>query len=104
MAFFSFSKRIKNRQFDYIPRYYDPDKEELEKRLKLYNRQGDDVDLAKERIRGGFSRNYRQAGDYAKKQKRRSNRILLMTLAVLVLLTLILLTQYLPKIVATFEQ
>ena len=103
MGIFNFGKRIKNRQFDYVPRYYDPDKEELENRLKKYRREVSDTELSKQRIRGGFRRKYRVENDYAKKSVRRSNRILLMTICVLLLLTYLFITEYLPKIIAAFE-
>lgn len=103
MGLFSFGKRIKNRTFDYTPRYYDPDKEEFEKRMALYKRDGSDTDLAKERIRGNFRRTYRVNGDYAKKSNRQSNRILLMTIAILLLITFFFISEYLPRIIASFE-
>ena len=103
MGIFNFGKRIKHRQFEYIPRYYDPDKEELENRLKKYKREASDTELSKQRIRGGFRRKYRVENDYTKRSVRRSNRILLMTIGILLLLTYLFITEYLPKIIAAFE-
>ena len=103
MGFLNFGKRIKNRSFDYIPRYYDQEKEELEKRLKRYKSSEGDTELTKERIRGGFRRKYQAKDDYSSRSQKRSNRILLITLTVLIILTYIFLTEYLPKIVATFS-
>lgn len=103
MSFFSFRKRIEHRKFDYIPRFYDPDKEELEERLKLYNREGTNVDLAQQRIRGGFKRNYRTNTEVSRQARHKSNRILLMTLAVLLLLAFVFISKYLPRMVAAFE-
>ena len=103
MGFINFGKSIKNRTFDYIPRFYDPDKEALEHRLKMYKKEADVSDLAKERIRGGFRRKYGVSNDYTKKSKKRSNMILLTTLIGLILMTLFFITEYLPKIIATFD-
>jgi len=103
MGFLSFGKKIKNRRFDYIPRYYDPDKEEFEQRMKLYKRQGSDTELAKQKIKGGFRRSYRVGNDYSQEASKRSNRILLMTIAFLLLITFYFISEYLPRIIASFE-
>jgi hypothetical protein len=104
MAFLNFGKKIKHRRFDYIPRYYDPDKEELESRLRRYKRtEGSDAELSKARIRGGFRRKYSNANEYARQSRRRSNMVLLATIILLLLLSYIFISEYLPKIIATFE-
>ncbi len=103
MGFINFGKRIKNRQFEYNPRYYDPDKEALEGRLKMYKAESSSSELAKERIRGGFRRKYGVKNDYTRAANRRSNRILLITLAALIIITIFFLTEYLPRIIATFD-
>ena len=102
MGFLKFGSKIKHRTFEYVPRYYDPDKEELEQRLKRYYREEADNDeaLVKERIRGGFRRKYRiDANNYGSRSASRSSKILLATIAILCLLTYVLLTKYLPIIV-----
>lgn len=103
MGFINFGKRIKNRQFDYNPRYYDPDKEALESRMRAYKAEADSSDLAKERIRGGFRRKYGGKNEYTRAANRRSNRILFFTLIALVLLTLFFISEYLPRIIASFD-
>ena len=103
MGLINFGNTIKNRKFEFLPRYYDPDKDELESRLKRYNRTYEDTDLAKQRIQGGFRRRYGSSGEYASKAIRRSNRILLYTLGILLLLTYVLISEYLPFIIAAFE-
>ena len=104
MSFIRFGKRIKNRSFDYVPRYYDQEKEELEKRMKRYRSKPGDTELSKERIRGGFRKTYRVKDDYTSRTKKRSNLILLATLIILIFLTYIFLMDYLPKIIQAFEQ
>ena len=103
MGLFQFGKKIKHRQFDYMPRYYDPDKEELQRRLSRYNQNATDVDLSKERIRGGLRRKYRVSNDYSKNIRNRSNKILLFTIATLLLVTFYFINEYLPLIIASFE-
>ena len=103
MGFINFGKRIKNRKFEYVPRHYDQQKEELEKRLGRYQENKSDTELTKERIRGGFRKKYRVEDEYSSRTQKRSNRILLITLVVLLFLTYVFLTEYLPKIIATFQ-
>ena len=104
MAFLRFGKKIKNRSFDYMPRYYDQEKEELEKRLSRYKKtQSDDTELTKERIRGSFRKTYRVKDEYTSRTQKRSNYILLGTLLVLIFFTYIFLMEYLPKILEAFE-
>jgi hypothetical protein len=103
MGFLSFGKKIKNRRFDYIPRYYDADKEEFEHRMKMYKREGSDTELAKEKIKGGFRRSYRVGNSYSQEASKRSNRILLLTIVFLLLMAFYFISEYLPRIVASFE-
>jgi len=107
MGFLSFGKRPKHRTFDYIPRYYDPEKEELQERLRKYktdpDAQSNSAELAKQRIRGGFRRNSRASSEATKIANRRSNMRLLMVLASLLLMSIYFINRYLPKIVAAIE-
>jgi len=108
MGFLSFGKRPKHRSFDYIPRYYDPEKEEMQQRLKRYKQTESqanvgDAELAKQRIRGGFRRNSRASSEATKIANRRSNLRLLMIIAILLLVTFYFINNYLPKIVAAIE-
>ena len=103
MGFINFGKRIKNRQFDYNPRFYDPDKEALESRLKMYKAEAESSELAKERIRGGFRRKYGTKNDYTRAANKRSNMILLATLVSLILITIFFIMEYLPRIIASFD-
>ena len=103
MGFIQFGKRIKHRSFDFIPRYYDQEKEELEQRLKRYRAEPSDTEMSKERIKGGFRKKYRTKDEYTSKSQKRSNTILLTVLATLVFISYLFLTRYLPKIVAMLE-
>ncbi len=101
MGFLNFGSRIKHRKFDYIPRYYDPAKEELEQRLKRYKREGDEKELLKERIRGGFKRKYSTSSTTGAGAQR--NKILLLIIVILCALTYILLTKHLPLLIKLLE-
>ena len=103
MAFINFGNRIKHRKFDYNPRYYDPEREDLERRLSRYESSEDNPELVKDRIRGGFRKNYRVKDDYTSRTKKRSNKILIFTLLLLLMITYIFLVEYLPPIVARFQ-
>ena len=99
MAMFSFGKTIKHQRFNYIPRYYDPEKEEREARIRAaMGIAGNDPDAIKARI----SKNFRDRNRGSLKARRssamRSNIILAVTLGTLLLITYILLTRYLPMI------
>lgn len=105
MGFINFGNRFKHRKFDYIPRYYDPEKEERERLARLYSTNDDEENtkLATARIRAGFRAKYRAGEDgYANKAKKRSNRLLLYIMIGLILVCYIFLTNYLPAIAAKF--
>lgn len=91
MSFFGFNKRAKHRRFDFIPRFYDPVKEELESRLETYKDQEiDAAELAKKRIQSGLRTKYRVDQNYQSSQRSKSNRTLLYTIIVLSFLTYLL--------------
>ncbi len=107
MGFISFGSKIKNRRFDYVPRYYDPEKEEREARIKQYTKEysESDTELAQSRIRASFRKKYRVKEDaYMSKSKKRSNRILMMVLVLLLIVCYIFLTEHLPRIVEFLEK
>lgn len=91
MSLFGFNKRPKHRSFDYVPRFYDKDKEDLEKRLQKYgDREIDPTELAKFRIKSGLRTKYRVDESYKSLQKKRSNRTLLYVIVILTLLTILI--------------
>ncbi len=52
-----FGKSIKPRTFDYVPRFFDPVKEELKEKIRKYEKaelQEDDLNNLKNRIRTGM--------------------------------------------------
>jgi len=57
MAIFSIFKTPKHQKYKYIPRFYDPDKEDLERRLeKAKKMRTDDPEGMKMRISSGLRR------------------------------------------------
>lgn len=83
MALPSFFKTYKPKEFNYIPRYYDPRKEELEERIRRIEREmGDDkVEAYRPTIRRGQMRNYFRRRE--RKVQKRSNLRLIIILLVL---------------------
>ncbi len=98
MSFFRMGSRIKNRKFDYIPRYYDPVKEDLEQRVKGYNAKTDATEIAKNRIRSNFRKSTRESHRYAQQVRKRSNYRLLGIIAFLILITFLFLSKFMPQI------
>ena len=92
MKFSGLGRVPKHRKFDYVPRYYDADKEELEKRLNRYNTKSDDKSLMKERITHGFRQGYLGDENYRKSLAKKSNLRLLYIVIILVLITYLFLT------------
>ncbi len=91
MSLFGFNKRTKHRNFDYIPRFYDPQKEELEERLKKYDDKDiDKTELAKNRIQAGLRAKYRVDETYKSQVKSKSNRTLLYIIIILTLLSIVI--------------
>lgn len=105
MAIFNFFKVPRHRKYNYIPRYWDPDKEEREARLRELDRISDpnDIEAMKSRISSGLKRKTRVSSSYRKKQMMRSNLILAGTILGLILLSFILITRYLPSILEALE-
>jgi hypothetical protein len=102
MALFGLFKRPKHRKFDFIPRYYDPEKEDLENRLKKFDPiEKDNPELIKHRIRSGFRSRTKVDGNYRRTSVRKSNMILIAIILILLLLSYFFIMNYLPKIIET---
>ena len=108
MSLFGFGKRPRHRNFDYTPRYYDPDKEDLERRMAPYQKDSNyktDPEAIKTRIRGSFKKPIGKSyeSDMYKRSLRRSNRIVMVVTMALVLLTLYFSLEYLPSFLEAFD-
>jgi len=106
MAFFKFFNLPKPLHFDYQPRFYDPKKEELEKRLKASEaRTSDDTEGMKSRISSGLRRrHYQENRNLRARYARQTNIRLMAVLAALVLITLIVLNTWLPSLIEAIEK
>ncbi len=104
MALFSFFKTPRHQKFNYIPRYYDPQKERLEEILAQARGEGkDETELAKSRISSSFQR---RTGSHRSSRSgfvTRSNILLLAIIVILFGLTYLLLTVYLPNFISQIE-
>jgi hypothetical protein len=99
MALFKFGSSIKPQRFNYIPRYYDPEKEDREERIRqAMGMASTDPDAIKARITKSFRDKQRSRQKSPKGAARRSNIILIVTLITLIMLTYILLSRYMPAI------
>lgn len=92
MKFSGLGKVPKHRKFDYIPRFYDQEKEELEERLNRYGSDSKDSNLMKQRITDGFRQGYLGDENYRKSLAKKSNLRLLYIIVILVLITYLFLT------------
>ncbi len=102
-----FFKIPKHQQFEYKTRYWDPQKEELQERLKkIEERKTNSVEATKARISSGFrNKGYHHTdSSFRRRQTSRSNLILLAVVVILILLSYMFLTVYLPRIVQMVEQ
>ncbi len=101
-----FFKLPGHQKFQYKPRYWDPDKEDLERRVKAAEEKNSaSVDGMKSRIAEGLRNREQklfQRKEYSK-QVFRSNMMLLVILIILVALTYLLIQVYLPRIVEMME-
>jgi len=105
MALLRFFRVPKNQQYDYKPRYWNPKKEELEKRLKeIEERSGNDPQAMRARLAGGgFRRGFQADTTYRKRHVFRSNMILLSIVVTLIIGSYLFLSVYLPRIVSMLE-
>ncbi len=98
MGLFKVLRLPKHARYNYIPRYYDPRKEELQDRLKEIELQRENSPEAmKSRISSGLKRG---AGDGRTRRKTilRSNFIILGVVVVLVMLSILFINYYVPRI------
>jgi hypothetical protein len=102
MSFLKFNKRPKHKRFDYIPRFYDPKKEELDKIVDAY-KDTDDTVGSKERIRSGLRSKYRGDSSYKRSLERSANFRLISIILVLFFITyLILKSEAIARMMETF--
>jgi len=104
MLKFGFGSRFKHRSFDYIPRYYDPVKEELKERLSQYRdgtTDSTDPDIIKERIKSGLRMKYRGDIGMKNQETKKSNYRLFSIIVILFILTYLIIQS--DKFIAILE-
>ncbi len=108
MSLFKFTRVPKHQQFEYKPRYWNPEKEELDNRLRRTEAaNSDDPEAIKARIISGFrSKGYgygKQQMSFRSRETKRSNRTLFIILAVLALISYIFIKTVLPEWASHFK-
>jgi len=106
MAFFNFFRTPKPMRFEYKPKYWDPEKAELEKfKARLESGQSGDVEGAKTRISEAFARggNKKLFAAERRKKSRQSNFIRFAIILLMALMAYLALTVYLPRTGLYFE-
>ncbi len=104
MALRKFIKLPKHQQYQYKPRFWDPEKEKLNERLqKIEDLKGGGKDGMKARITSGLKRGYLADSRLRNKALTRSNLLLLAIVIGLLALCYTFLTVYLPEIVEQIE-
>ncbi|MEM1321359.1 MAG: hypothetical protein AAGG75_13975 [Bacteroidota bacterium] len=108
MAIFRVFKTPRHQKFEYRPRYWDPDKEALEDRLKKFEEGKEkDPDAIKARIASGFRRQGRGGGNNTALRGRymfRSNMLLLVVIVALLFISYFFISVYLPNFMEMFEK
>jgi len=107
MAFIRFSKLPRHQQYQYKPRFWNPEKEDLEERLKQAEElKKGNADSVKARLSGSFRRGYQKAEDarFRQRQVKRSNLVLLGVITLLVLFSYLFISVYLPEIAAAIGE
>ncbi|MEL6718007.1 MAG: hypothetical protein AAFO82_01115 [Bacteroidota bacterium] len=107
MAGFRFFKTPNPQRFDYKPRFYDPEKEELMERVRNAEQQEEyDAESVKSRISGGFRRKtggYATDRQFRSQQVKRSNFRLLIIVAFLFLMGYVLFSSNLTSLKQILE-
>ncbi len=97
MALFSFFKTPKHQKFRYTPRYWDPQKEDLENRIKQAKKDNNDPEALKSRISKGLQRKHQFGGHRSASSSKKSTLRLLVIIGILLLFAYYFLVVYLPR-------
>lgn len=92
MVSFGFGKKPKHRKFDYLPRYYDEDKERLEQTLNSYKGEARNEQKVKARISSGLRQRYRGNDEYRRSSNKKSNLRIVYILIVLFFISYMILS------------
>ena len=104
MALLNFFKTPRNQRYEYKPRFWDPDKEKRQERLEyLESIKGNSTEAVKSRLKGGFKRGYISDNEVRSRAVARSNKMLLIIIIVLICLSYVFLTVYLPELLESLD-
>ncbi len=104
MALLKFFRVPKHQRYKYIPRYWDPKKEELEERIKrIKDAKDGNIEATKARISGGFRRGFSDDSHLRRNSVFQSNMLLLGIIALLLFASYLFMIKYLPRIVEALE-
>lgn len=88
-----FGKRVKPKSFGFVPRFYDPVKEELKERLAKFEQTDDtsvQIDQMKNRIKSGMRQKFYGDPNTRQNAEKQSNIRLLFIFIVLVLISYVI--------------
>lgn len=95
MSFIRFNKVPKHQKFNYVPRFWDEAKEDLDARVRIAKGDKADAELAKARIQSGFKRRSRAGSTTASRSS---------TLRLLAIIAILLMLTYLFLVSTTIQQ
>lgn len=98
MALFTFFKKPQHQKFEYKPRYWNPEKEDLDRRIELAKRENDNPTAMKSRIAQGLQRRRNSSSRNNSGNSKKSTIRLLVIIGILLLLSYYFLVVYLPRI------
>jgi len=101
MMKFGWGGKLKPRRFDFIPRYYDEIKDNLETRFGKQDSEEGKEERLKERIKFGMRQNYYADSSFRAKEVRKSNLRLLYVFIVLIFVSYLVLKS--DKITQLFQ-
>jgi hypothetical protein len=93
----------KNQTFRYIPRFYDPEKERIKRRVEEMRKANENsIEGMKYRISRGMAGHTEGSRKFKKKQVLKSNYIVLGVFFILIVLFILFIQYYLPRITEVF--
>lgn len=99
MNFFRSSKTPKPQSFNYIPRYYDPRKEDLERRIKAQQATGaDNTEAMKTRIATNLRHRIADSKDFRRRKVVKSNLTIIGIIILLLWLIFEIMMRYMDRI------
>ena len=100
MRFIRLQKVPKHKKFDYTPRHYDAQKEELMQRVEAAKGNSDvNIEASKGRIKSQLRRGRNNNPALRSKQVVKSNKMILAIVVILIIGLLVMINVYLPQIV-----